>query len=42
MIKLIKKHKNELNKNTIKTIKGQVLSGDIEGAYAGLMRVLNE
>ena len=32
----LKKYRNELPKQTIKTLKGQALSGDLEGARKGL------
>jgi len=39
-IRHLKQYRNILPKNTIKTLKGQALSGDIEGAARGLERIL--
>ncbi|MEI6132415.1 MAG: hypothetical protein WCQ41_06305 [Bacillota bacterium] len=41
-ISRIKKHKDDLPKQTIKTIRGQALAGDVLGAKKGLERLLNE
>ena len=38
---LIKKHINILTRQQIKTLKGQLNSGDIVGAYKGLNKILN-
>lgn len=35
----LKKYRNVLPKQTIKTLKGQALSGDLEGARKGLRKV---
>lgn len=39
-IKHLKQYRNILPRNTIKTLKGQALSGDVPGAARGLERVL--
>ena len=39
-IRYLKLYRNRLPKNTIKTLKGQALSGDVSGAVKGLERVL--
>ena len=36
----LKKYRNVLPKQTIKTLKGQALSGDLEGARKGLRKVI--
>ena len=41
-IKELKKHRHFLPKQTIKTIRGQALSGDLEGAKRGLKTALNK
>lgn len=38
---LIRKHINSLTRQQIKTLKGQLNSGDIVGAYKGLNKILN-
>lgn len=40
-IKEIGKYKDLLPKHTIKALKGQALSGDLEGARKGLKKVLS-
>ena len=40
--KELKKHKNQLTKQQYRTIKGQLIAGDITGAMKGLKRVLNK
>ena len=37
---LIKKHINNLTRQQVKTLKGQLNSGDIVGAYKGLNKIL--
>lgn len=37
----LKKHKNILTKQQYKTIKGQILVGDTNGAMKGLNKLLN-
>lgn len=39
-LKELKKLKYKIPKNTYKTMKGQILSGDIEGFYKGLNKML--
>lgn len=41
-IKELKKYKYTMPKNTYKTMKGQILSGDIQGFYKGLHRMLQK
>ena len=41
-IKLLKKYKNNLSKQQVSTLKGQALSGDIEGAKRGLFKLLKK
>lgn len=41
-IKELKKHRHFLPKQTIKTIRGQALSGDLEGAKRGLKTALSK
>jgi len=36
----LKQYRNILSKQTIRTLKGQALSGDLEGARKGLKNVL--
>jgi len=38
--KTLKTHKNKLTKQQFKTFKGQILSGDIQGFYKGLNKLL--
>lgn len=42
MFKRLKKHRHDLPKQTLKTIRGQALSGDLEGAKKGLEKALNK
>jgi hypothetical protein len=39
-IKRLKRHKGILSRQNIKTLRGQALSGDIEGARKGLNKIL--
>ena len=39
-IRHLKQYRNKLPRNTIKTLKGQALAGDVEGAARGLERKL--
>ena len=39
-IKDLKKYRGILPRNTIKTLRGQALSGDLEGAKKGLEKIL--
>ena len=39
LYKLLKKYKYRMNKQKYKTIKGQIKSGDYEGALKGISRV---
>ena len=41
-IKELKKYRHTLPKQTISTIRGQALSGDLEGAKRGLKTILNK
>lgn len=36
----LRKHQNELDAQTYRTLKGQALSGDVQGAEKGLRRIL--
>ena len=38
-LKEIRQHRNRLTRQQIRTIKGQVLSGDIDGAMRGLHKL---
>lgn len=38
---LIKQNKNKLTRQQVRTLYGQANSGDIEGAYKGLVKLLN-
>jgi hypothetical protein len=39
-IRNLKQYRNVLPRNTIKTLKGQALAGDVPGAARGLERIL--
>lgn len=41
LLKQLKYHRSRLSQQQYKTLKGQVLSGDILGAQKGLMKLLN-
>lgn len=41
-IKNLKNYRGRLPSNTLKTIRGQALNGDLEGAKKGLERALNK
>lgn len=41
-LKKLRKHKNHIERNTFKTIRGQAISGDLEGARRGLMKILDK
>ena len=41
-LKILRSYKRTLPKQTIKTLKGQALAGDLTGAIKGLTRVLNK
>ncbi|NTW70651.1 MAG: hypothetical protein HGA49_00195 [Eubacteriaceae bacterium] len=41
-LKILRSYKRILPKQTIRTLKGQALSGDLTGAIKGLTRVMNE
>lgn len=41
-MKELKKHRHNLPKQTISTLKGQALAGDVEGAIKGLRTALNK
>ena len=41
-IKKLKRYRHTLDKNTIKTLKGQVLSGNLKGATKGLRSALKK
>ncbi|MFR7350466.1 hypothetical protein [Peptoniphilus sp.] len=41
-LKKLKKHKNHIERNTFKTIRGQAINGDLEGARKGLMKILDK
>lgn len=40
-IKLLKKYRKRLTRQQLLTLRGQILSGDIEGFKKGLKKVLN-
>lgn len=42
MLKKLKKYKKQLSYQQWRTIKGQILSGDIEGASKGLNKLLSQ
>lgn len=37
---VLKQHGGELTRQQMKTLRGQALSGDVDGAYRGLQRIL--
>lgn len=39
-VKSLKTHQNKLSKQQMKTLRGQALSGDLEGAYKGLKKIM--
>lgn len=41
-LKELRKYKEKIPRNTLKTIRGQALSGDIEGARKGLEKALEK
>ena len=41
-LKKLRKHKKHIERNTFKTIRGQAINGDLEGARKGLMRILDK
>lgn len=41
-LKKLRKHKNHIERNTFKTIRGQAINGDLEGARKGLMKMLDK
>lgn len=41
-IRLLKQYKNILSKQQIKTMRGQALNGDLNGARKGLEKLLNK
>lgn len=41
-LKKLRKHKNHIERNTFKTIRGQAINGDLEGARRGLMKILDK
>lgn len=42
LLKKLKKYKKHLTKQQHRTIKGQILSGDTEGASKGLNKLINQ
>ena len=40
-LQLLRKHQNELKRHELMTLRGQAVSGDIDGAYKGLGNILN-
>ena len=42
MLQQLKQHRQLLTKQQIRTLKGQILAGDVEGAEKGLNKILNE
>lgn len=38
----LKKHRHDISKQTISTLKGQALAGDVEGARKGLDKALSK
>lgn len=41
-IKQLKKYRDKIHKQTIKTLRGQALSGNLKGAKLGLKRLTEE
>ena len=41
-IKLLAKHRSELTKAQIKTLRGQAIKGDVAGAMKGLQKILQK
>lgn len=41
-IKQLKRYRGKLHKQTIKTLRGQALSGNLKGAKLGLKRLIEE
>lgn len=39
-VKSLATHRNKLSKQQIKTLRGQALSGDLEGAHRGLEKIM--
>jgi len=39
-LRLLRNHSNGLTRQQIKTLRGQALSGDVQGADKGLQRIL--
>ena len=42
LLNLLKENKNKIKRNTLKTLRGQILSGDFEGAYKGINKLINK
>jgi hypothetical protein len=40
LLHILKRNRGCINRNTLKTIKGQVLKGDIDGARKGINKVI--
>lgn len=40
LLYILKRNRGCINRNTLKTIKGQVLKGDIDGARKGINKVI--
>ena len=41
-MKQLKAHREQLTRQQVRTIKGQILAGDIAGAMKGLDRIINK
>ena len=40
VMKMLKAHRNELTRQQLRTLKGQALAGDTDGAIKGLKKIL--
>jgi len=41
-MKILKSHRDKLTAQQFRTLKGQVLSGNMDGAMKGLQKILNK
>lgn len=42
LLNLLRENKKKIKRNTLKTLRGQILSGDFEGAYKGINKLINK
>ena len=42
VMKMLKAHRNELTRQQLRTLKGQALAGDTDGAIKGLKKILQQ